>query len=90
MTTTPSSTATTTPTRPGANKAPLTLYDYTGTDNLTRTYLPALQSLIGLAIERWWTSLTGSQRSALHDRYLSLKISASCQQATPLIKPEDC
>lgn len=88
MTTTPSSTATTTPIRRGVNTQPSTLFDFTDMDSSTRTYLPKLQSLIDQAIAQWFSGLTTFQKYVLYERNLSLKISASCWQSPALTLKE--
>lgn len=82
--TTPNSIRTTTVIRHGVNKTLSISYDFTSLDTLTQTLLATLLSLTDQAIERWWSSLSPSQRSALSVRGLSLRISG--QHINP--KPE--
>lgn len=88
MTKIQSSTLTTTQIRHEGSIALSTSFDCTGTDTLTKTFMPKLQSLIDPAIAQWWNSLSRAQRSAVGAQKLSLKISASCLHQSQRPVPE--
>lgn len=76
MTMTRNSIVTTIQIRRGAKIALSISYDYTDSDTSMPNRLN-LQSWTDQAIERWWSLLTPSQRSALPELKMNLKISAS-------------
>lgn len=79
MTTTRSCTVITTQIRQGARTALGISYDSIDSATLTLGCPQALRSSIDQAIRQWWDGLTKFQRSALSERGLNLKISASFQ-----------
>lgn len=74
MTTTPKSTATTIQIRQGGRTVLGMSYDYTDLGTLMPMQ-KNFQLWIDQAIERWWSSLSPSQRSALPGLKLNLRIS---------------
>lgn len=75
MTTTHPLLVTTTQIRRGAHTALSISYDYTSL-GIEILQAAKLQSLSDQAIKQWWDSLNPSQRSALSERGVSLRISA--------------
>jgi hypothetical protein len=78
--TTSKSTATTIRIRHGGRTALSISYDFTDLVTSTMPAQALFQSLIDPVIRQWWDSLTHSQRSALGERGLSLRISAHYPQ----------